>query len=468
MGIEPGFQVRLGIYRIDSEIIALRNEIWALLDPRLDAIVDAYLANVLKVAPLFRARMDEYREAHKREVRTYTDKLLNNPFDENWVRDAYDRAGSEIKTGLDMRARGSLYGYVLVEFNGDVARRYRFSPRRGFRLIDAATRIFMLDAANAVACHNSIEVNKSSARADHLTRAIQEFAQTVDNVRQSVVDAVESLSSASAQLAALGGAAFGQVEAAVQTADDTAVIIQGIAAATKQLSTAIGEMHAGTLKGAEKAKAAVSHSDRTDANIRWLAQSVDKIGSVVELISQIAAQTNLLALNATIEAARAGEAGKGFAVVASEVKSLAVQTAQATSDVKQQIDLIQEAMQQSITEIAATKQSIVDSSDNAELVVESVLHEANTTKEIVEKASGAAGNATTVAAALKTMRATIQRTEEATKFVLNFAGDLTRRSTEIERAMDTLFKAAAERSVPKQFTDLSTELRRKAEAGGRN
>jgi hypothetical protein len=34
--------------------------------------------------------------------------------------------------------------------------------------------------------------------------------------------------------------------------------------------------------------------------------------------------------------------------------------------------------------------------------------------------------------------------------------------------MDTLFKAAAERSVLKQFTDLSTEQRRKAGAGGRN
>jgi hypothetical protein len=63
---------------------------------------------------------------------------------------------------------------------------------------------------------------------------------------------------------------------------------------------------------------------------------------------------------------------------------------------------------------------------------------------------------------LKTVRETIQRTQEATQFVLNFAGDLTQRSTKIEQAMDTLFKAAAERSVLKEFTDLSTEVRRKA------
>jgi methyl-accepting chemotaxis protein len=48
-----------------------------------------------------------------------------------------------------------------------------------------------------------------------------------------------------------------------------------------------------------------------------------------------------LALNATIEAARAGEAGKGFAVVANEIKELARQTAEATLDIKQQIEGIQ-------------------------------------------------------------------------------------------------------------------------------
>jgi methyl-accepting chemotaxis protein len=76
-------------------------------------------------------------------------------------------------------------------------------------------------------------------------------------------------------------------------------------------------------------------------NVDRLKESSAAIGNVVNLISQIARQTTLLALNSTIEAARAGTAGRGFAVVASEVKALAVQTQDATEEIKKKIDALQ-------------------------------------------------------------------------------------------------------------------------------
>lgn len=70
---------------------------------------------------------------------------------------------------------------------------------------------------------------------------------------------------------------------------------------------------------------------------------VEDIKGMAGVISNIAEQTNLLALNAAIEASRAGEAGKGFAVVADEVRSLAEQSSETVSKVKETIDKVEQA-----------------------------------------------------------------------------------------------------------------------------
>ena len=128
-----------------------------------------------------------------------------------------------------------------------------------------------------------------------------------------------------------------RAEGAAQTSADASINIESAAVAAGKLSTSIVEIGRSVSQTADVVRLAVDEVQETNQDIDALAQGAERIGDVVKLIRNIAGQTNLLALNATIEAARAGEAGRGFSVVASEVKSLAVQTAQATDDISSQI-----------------------------------------------------------------------------------------------------------------------------------
>lgn len=126
---------------------------------------------------------------------------------------------------------------------------------------------------------------------------------------------------------------------------------QTVSKASSELAASIAQISSQVTSSRELTRKAVSASGEAQSTIAKLSEAADKVGAVTNLINEIAGQTNLLALNATIEAARAGEAGRGFAVVASEVKSLAEQTAKATSEIAQQIAEIQESTSASVAAI---------------------------------------------------------------------------------------------------------------------
>ncbi|RKG99484.1 methyl-accepting chemotaxis protein [Corallococcus sp. CA053C] len=77
-----------------------------------------------------------------------------------------------------------------------------------------------------------------------------------------------------------------------------------------------------------------SQVERISNTVSELRQRTRQVGDITGTVKDLADQSNVLALNAAIEAARSGEAGRAFAVVARQMRSLADQSATATSRVQ--------------------------------------------------------------------------------------------------------------------------------------
>ena len=178
---------------------------------------------------------------------------------------------------------------------------------------------------------------------------------------------------------------------------------QTVASAAEQLSSSIREIGSQVAQSSAIVGRAVAAGGETRATIEALNEQVGHIGTVADIIGEIAAKTNLLALNATIEAARAGDAGKGFAVVASEVKALATQTARSTQEIAQHIAQVRSATGVSVAAVARIEKTIgeidVIGGSIAAAVEEQGAATAESARNVTETASAAdemTGHATDV------------------------------------------------------------------------
>jgi methyl-accepting chemotaxis protein len=275
-----------------------------------------------------------------------------------------------------------------------------------------------------------------------IERKLLDFAQVTSRFEQTVGEVVRLTSAAAAELHATAQS----MEQTAQVTSSTASAVSAaagaasgnvstVAAAAEELVASVREISAQVTRSSQISNDAVSQASQTNALVLGLSDASARIGEVVSLITDIAAQTNLLALNATIEAARAGEAGKGFAVVAGEVKSLSTQTARATSEITTQIAEVQTATARSAEAIQAIVQTISRVSESAAMIAAAVEQQGAATAEIARNVERASVGTAEVSSNVDRLSQGAEATGHAASDVLAAAGQLSRQSDDLGRAV---------------------------------
>jgi methyl-accepting chemotaxis protein len=204
----------------------------------------------------------------------------------------------------------------------------------------------------------------------------------LERAANSVAGGAQSTAATLSNIRARTDALTGRTSAA----QSTATTFSQAAEKFTHSAEGIGAQVRDASKLADQASAAAHEAS---LNVDRLRESSAAIGNVVNLIAQIAKQTTLLALNSTIEAARAGVAGRGFAVVASEVKALAVQTQNATEEIKQKIDALQKDAAGSVDAVHRISKAIEAIRPVFEHVNSAVAEQNETTSDMSQNAASA-------------------------------------------------------------------------------
>jgi len=230
-------------------------------------------------------------------------------------------------------------------------------------LIDVVSFLQQVAAGNLA---NSLAFNEKdngefatlTKSANAMATGLRDIVQQADHASNELANVSNDLSESTLLLAKTNQDITEQTNQLAASSEEMKVTVYDVAQTTTNLHLAAEKTSQASQDGAmmmhqtDDAIQNVSKVvDQAAQIVQELGGNAKNIGTVVDVIDEIAAQTNLLALNAAIEAARAGEAGKGFAVVADEVRNLAAKTVLATTEITQTVTDIQSLSMQAIDSI---------------------------------------------------------------------------------------------------------------------
>ncbi len=308
---------------------------------------------------------------------------------------------------------------TLSDDNGDLTQRVHADSKDELGLLASTLNQFIDKLHNLIkrVAAASTQVKSSSEQLQKLNTQTQEMTTSQRSSTEMAATAVSEMSATVQEIARNAA----EAAKSTQQVDDDAQ--EGNSLVTASTSSI---------------KDQASDVERATDAIHTLENEAQEVGTVLEVIRDIAEQTNLLALNAAIEAARAGEQGRGFAVVADEVRTLASRTRQSTDEIREIIERLQVG--------ASNAVSVMDEAHN----------KAQVSVERAESAGESLSEITKAVSAITEMTVQIATAAEEQSAVTD---EISKNVTEISSASDRNAQVSQEASVAsEQLSEQALEL----------
>jgi len=277
-------------------------------------------------------------------------------------------------------------------------------------------------------------------RTRQIESSVEAFRTAIGSVLGAVNDNASAMRETAQSITKVSSDASGRATAAAAATEQASSNVFAVASAVEELSASIEEIGRQVRQSAGVVEQAGQRTEKSVAEIESLAAATQRIDGVLNLIQAIAEQTNLLALNATIEAARAGEAGRGFAVVAHEVKSLAGQTAKATSEIGQNVNMIQASTRNAVDAVREIGVAVREINEVTANIATAVGQQDAATRAISSNAQLAADGNSTLVVNIGSLNDAIGDTNKAASSVLSASSDLTSTAELLSREVEKFFR----------------------------
>lgn len=271
---------------------------------------------------------------------------------------------------------------------------------------------------------------------------LNEIIRKVKEVAPEVGDAANAMSGSTNHVRSVTENMSHKASEATYAMNEMAKSIEEVSQSASEASGVMQETRDESAESLKIVESTINNSRELNSQILEASERVERlvrdtgdVSTILDVISAIAEQTNLLALNAAIEAARAGEQGRGFAVVADEVRALASRTASATTEIRDVLDRLESAANETVQSMTLAKTQSEQNEQNAEQTGKHI-------SQIKSRVESVSSMGLTIAAATEEQTAVVRDTHTSISAMNDTVSEIQQSFAELARLADNLQGAA--------------------------